>query len=588
VSGEEEAEKAAREIESLRTLLRAGELLDPSLPPGRRVLLALDLCLQVLPADAASLVTRDREQETAHYLPRGHAELRTFADNPSRLAHEVLETGQEEVRRDPDAPGALAAAELLGGPPALRVGVPLRRLRRVLGALEIVYRDDPGPRLDADFAVLRIVAEHLAIVLDNARLARDRERRARETAHLYDIATKISSHLDLDELLDAILHSISELIPADAAGIFLIDEETREIRHEVLHGYPEDRMAAARLQVGHGILGWVAETGEGVIVPDVARDERYVETRPQTRSEIAAPLRYGDHVIGVFNLESDRPNAYRPHDLDLLMTFSHHAAISLTNARLHAEAKEKRRLEEQLDVARDIQRSLLPRSSPRIPGHTLAGRAIPSSAVGGDYFDFLPLADGRWAIIVADVSGHGVPAGLIMAGFRAEVRAGLRRDDDPCAVLAEVNRVLCGELEPDRFVTAFLAVYSPDSGGLVFSNAGHEAGLLVRGDGRVERLTEGGMLLGVFPDADFRRAMVPVGKGDRLLLYTDGLSDAGDPWGGVLAESGILRLLRSIESGTPEPEAIPALLLERAEREAAVPPDEADDRTLVLLARHGG
>jgi sigma-B regulation protein RsbU (phosphoserine phosphatase) len=579
-------ELALRRVESLEALLRAGDLLDPSLEPSHRARLALTLCLSVLPADAACLVTRDGGRESAEYLLRGESALRTMSSNRSRLAHDVLETGREGIRRDPESAGALAAASLLGGPPAVRVGVPMRRLSRVLGALEVVYREDPGVRLDEDLAVLRTVANHLAIVLDNARLVRDRERRARETSHLYDIGTKISSHLDQETLLAAILDALVELVPADAAGIFLIDEETREIRKETLRGYDAARLADVRLKVGRGILGAVAESGRGEIVPDVSRDPRYVDARSGTRSEMAAPLRYGRRVIGVFDVESDRVDAYRPSDLDLLVSFANHAAISIVNARLHAEAKEKRHLEEQLEVARDIQRALLPRSAPLVPGHSLAGFNQPSSAVGGDYFDFLPLSGGRWAVIVADVSGHGVPAALIMAGFRAEVRAGLRREDDPCRVLAEVNRILCGELEPERFVTAFLGVYSPDSGTLVYSNAGHEPGLLVRRAGGVEHLSEGGLLLGVFPDADYRKAMVHLGRGDRLLLYTDGLSEAGDPWGGVLGETGMLRLLADLETQRIDAWDLPERLLDRAESEAPVPPDEADDRTLVVLSRN--
>ncbi|MGQ0720220.1 MAG: SpoIIE family protein phosphatase [Candidatus Eiseniibacteriota bacterium] len=579
-------ELALRRVASLEALLRAGDLLDPSLEPSHRARLALGLCLSVLPADAACLVTRDGGRESAEYLLRGESALRTMSSNRSRLAHDVLETGREGIRRDPESAGALAAASLLGGPPAVRVGVPLRRLSRMLGALEVVYREDPGVRLDEDLAVLRTVANHLSIVLDNARLVRDRERRARETSHLYDIGTKISAHLDQETLLAAILDALVELVPADAAGIFLIDEETREIRKETLRGYDAARLADVRLKVGRGILGAVAESGKGEIVPDVSRDPRYVDARSGTRSEMAAPLRYGKRVIGVFDVESDRVDAYRPSDLDLLVSFANHAAISIVNARLHAEAKEKRHLDEQLEVARDIQRALLPRSAPLVPGHSLAGSNQPSSAVGGDYFDFLPLSGGRWAVIVADVSGHGVPAALIMAGFRAEVRAGLRREDDPCRVLAEVNRILCGELEPERFVTAFLGVYSPDSGTLVYSNAGHEPGLLVRRAGGVEHLSEGGLLLGVFPDADYRKAMVHLGRGDRLLLYTDGLSEAGDPWGGVLGETGMLRLLQDLETQRIDAWELPERLLDRAESEAPVPPDEADDRTLVVLSRN--
>ncbi|MBZ0269646.1 SpoIIE family protein phosphatase, partial [bacterium] len=509
---------------------------------------------------------------------------RALGRSRSKLAHDTLRTGRAGVQRERDTPGAIEASELLGELPAVRIAAPLRRGDRAFGVLEVAYRKEAGDALEGEVRALRSVADHLAVALDAAQLVRAERRRANELAHLIDIGTKISAHITLEEVLEAILGAIDELVKADAIGIFLIEGTTGNIRLETVRGYEIGRVEDMTLRVERGILGWVAREGKGLIVPDVDRDPRYVRARAGTRSEMAAPLTYEGEVIGVFNLESDRPAAFDDHDLQLLETFANQAAISITHARLHQEALQKRRLEEQLGVARSIQESLLPRKAPEIPWHALAGRNVPSSAVGGDYFDFLPLAGDRWAIIVADVSGNGIPAALIMAGFRAEIRAELRHQDEPRAILAHVNAVLVEELDPDYFVTAFLGVYTPASGTLVYCSAGHEPGLLVRHDG-VEELSEGGLLLGVFADAEYRQAMVNLAPGDRLLLYTDGLSDAGDPWGDRLGTEGVLRMLGEADEDGVEAGALPATLLERAMHQAPVPLDEADDRTLVILAR---
>jgi sigma-B regulation protein RsbU (phosphoserine phosphatase) len=583
----DELARARKRIDELEALSRTGELLDASLDFPRLIQLALELSLRVLPADAALLVTRARTGDTAHYLTRRTDTLRVLEGNPSRLAREVFATGRPGARRDTGTPGALAAAEVLGKPPALRFAVPIARGERLLGVLEVAYLEEPKESTGEDLEILRSVADHLAVALHNAELVRALSRRARELSHLYDIGSKIASHLELDRLLAAIVDSFLELVPADAAGIFLIDHETREIRRETLRGYDPDRIDSVHLNVGRGILGWVASTGKGTTVPDVFQDERYVSARDTTRSEMAAPLIHDGRVIGVFNLESDRPSAYSDRDLELLQAFSNHAVVSIVKSELHEEAMAKRRLEEQLEIARDIQIALLPRVAPEIPGHTLHGRNLPSAGVGGDYFDFLELPKDRWAIIVADVSGNGIPAGLIMAGFRAQIRAALRHSDDPREVLSEVNLALCAELEPDHFVTAFLAVYTPATGGFLYSNAGHEPGLLVRRGGEVEALSKGGLVLGAFPEAVFEQDVAEIRPGDRLLLYTDGLSDAGDPWGGVLGKEGILRLLREVESEVPSLE-LADTILEKAEAEAAVPPEESDDRTLVVLSREEG
>ncbi len=583
-SSESQLEAARRQIDELGALAETGELLDPSLDLSRLTLRALELALRAVPADAALLVVDGGDGFTSNYLLRGETRLQELGECPSMLAREVLESGEEGVRRSVASPGARAMAEVLGGEPAVRIAVPLRRADRILGALEMAYRYEPEPEFLDHSPALGSVAANLSIALDNARLVREHARRARVLSLLFDVGTKISDHVELDDVLDAIVDSVRELIPADAVGIFLIDEKTNEIRDTTMRGY-DVSLAEASLKADSGILGWVAESAQGLIVPDVSKDPRYVEVRPSTRSELAAPLKYEDRVIGVFNLESDELSAYGPRDLELLTTFGNQAAISIVNARLHEEVTEKRLLEQQLEIARGIQESLLPRESPEVSGHFLAGTAIPSQAVGGDYFDFVPLSDGRWAIIIADVTGHGIPAGLVMAGFRAEIRAGLRHHDEPRRVFAEVNRALHRELAPDYFVTAFLGVYCPDSGKLVFSNAGHPAGLLIRREGGVEPLTEGGLLLGVFLDAEYRQSMIHLDRGDRLLLYTDGVSDGGDPWGGELGQEGVVRLLREVEAGCPRPSEVPARLLERAQARAAVPSEEADDRTLVVLSR---
>ncbi len=577
-------DRLTRRVEDLETLLRAGELLDASLDRERALHLALDLALRVVRADAAFLVARDDVDRGAHALVRGDATPRALDVLASRLAQEVLSTGHGGIRRDADTPGARAAAEVMGAVPAVRVAAPLTRGDRMLGALEVAYRDDPGPRLDEEEAALQSVADHLAIALDVGRLLRAQTRRARELGLLVEISRKISSHLELDEVLESIVGAIGELIPADAIGIFLVGEDGT-LSEETVRGYDEHRIDGARLAVDRGILGWVARTGQPIIVPDVREDGRYVAARDGTRSEMAAPLSYEGRVIGVVNLESDRENAYGGRDLRRLTSFADQAAISIMNARLHAEALEKRRLDDQLLVARDIQAALLPRRAPRIGGHVLEGRNEPSSAVGGDYFDFLPMPGDRWAIVVADVSGNGIPASLIMASFRAELRAELRRADDPPVVLERVNRVLCAELEPDYFVTAFLGIYTPADGTLVYASGGHEPALLLRRAGGVEPLTAGGLLLGVFPEAAYRGASARLEPGDRLLLYTDGLTDAEGEGQEPLGADGLVRLVRSLDAEGVTPPELPDALLDRLPDEAAPPTGEVDDRTLVVLAR---
>lgn len=189
---------------------------------------------------------------------------------------------------------------------------------------------------------------------------------------------------------------------------------------------------------------------------------------------------------------------------------------------------EKERLESELDLAREIQTRLLPREAPVVPRTELAGLSVPARQVGGDYFDFLPLSGNRIGLMVADVSGKGVPAALLMSSFRASLLSLDLDRDGPAATLARLNAFLYHSVEPGRFVTAFLAVLDPATGRLLYSNAGHNPPLLIKTDLDTHFLREGGLVLGLFGNSRYRQAEVRLDPADLLVLYTDGVTEAAD------------------------------------------------------------
>jgi sigma-B regulation protein RsbU (phosphoserine phosphatase) len=278
-------------------------------------------------------------------------------------------------------------------------------------------------------------------------------------------------------------------------------------------------------------VGWVAKTGEAVIVPDVSTDSRYVAARSATRSELAAPLKVEGRTIGVFNLENDLPDFFHENHLELLTAFASHAAVAIERARLTRELLDRRRLEKELAIARDIQLSFLPKHAPSVPGFELAGAARPHAEVGGDYFDFIPVSDSRLGLAIADVSGKGIPAGLLMAGFRMCLLAEIRNDFAIRAVMRKVNTLLHESMDRDKFVTAFYGVLDYKNRVLIFSNAGHNPPIVARSDGSIEPLLEGGVALGVLADAVYEERPIALHPGDVLLLYTDGVTEAESPSG---------------------------------------------------------
>jgi phosphoserine phosphatase RsbU/P len=309
-------------------------------------------------------------------------------------------------------------------------------------------------------------------------------------------------------------------------------------------GYPEGSEHAFDLQIGQGIVGWVAKSGEPVIVPDVQRDPRYVAARLSTRSEIAAPLLAEGRVIGVFNLESDHLDLYHEGHLELLRAFAAQAALAVERARTARDRVEARRLEKELAIARDIQRSFLPAQAPRIPGFDLAGTSISHDQVGGDYYDFIAVSETRLGLAVADVSGKGIPAALLMAGFRMSLLAEIRNEFAIRAVMRKVNRLLHESTDRGKFVTAFYGVLDWRNGVVIFSNAGHNPPLLLRADGSLDELSEGGVALGVLEDTHYEERPVAIAPGDVIVLYTDGVSEAENEHGEQFGVERLERIVR--------------------------------------------
>ena len=198
----------------------------------------------------------------------------------------------------------------------------------------------------------------------------------------------------------------------------------------------------------------------------------------------------------------------------------------------------------ELDEARRIQRKLLPNEMPVVEGCEIAASWQPATGVGGDCYDAIPFGRSRVGLSIADVVGKGIPAALLMSNLQAAVRAFATDAAQPAELCQQVNRILCGRIAEDRFISFFYCVVDWELGLLTFANAGHHAPILVRADGRVERLAAGGPVLGVFPDAVYRQHRIPIGPGDRLVLFTDGISEAQDAGDQEFGEDRLVDLAR--------------------------------------------
>ena len=355
---------------------------------------------------------------------------------------------------------------------------------------------------------------------------------------LLDITKTISRSLDLDEVLNLVMDTLDSLIPYDAAGIYLVKcsqplfetdgelDETCVFHTQAVRGYEIDDLQELHLKMGEGLIGHVAVTGKPYVSQDVRRDPRYINARPRTNSEMVAPIISNSEVIGVFDLESDELNAYSNDDLEVLMLLASQVAIIIEKVMLHDQLIEKQRLETQLEVARQVQLELLPARDPELEGFDISAYNFPTEEVSGDYYDWVRIYDDQIGIVIADVSGKGVPAALLMAFLRASLRAATHIGYAPHISMSKVNYLLWESIERNQFVTAFYGILDATNRTLSYSNAGHSPPLLMKADG-TERFEErGGVPLGMFRDSRYYEYFETIEPGEVFVLYTDGVTEA--------------------------------------------------------------
>lgn len=374
---------------------------------------------------------------------------------------------------------------------------------------------------------------------------------------LLDITKKISRSLDIEEVLNLVMDTLPSLLPYDAAGIYIIDRDRRgddqtrgenltTFSTEVVRGYDIEELLDLRLKTGEGILGFVAQSGKPVISPDVRSDARYFNAREKTRSEMVAPVIANDEVLGVFNLESDELNIYTDDDLQVLMLLASQVAIIAEKAMLHEELVKKKRLEAQLEVAREVQLSLFPANDPELPGFDISAYNFPTEEVSGDYYDFAKIYDDQLGVVIADVSGKGVPAALLMAFLRASLRAAIHVGYAPQVTLAKINNLVGESVESSQYITAFYGVLDATNHTLAYANAGHNPPLLMNSDGTAQFMERGELPLGMFRGARYYEYFQQIEPGQTLVLYTDGVTEAADEDG---AEYGRVRLEQIVREG---------------------------------------
>jgi sigma-B regulation protein RsbU (phosphoserine phosphatase) len=357
----------------------------------------------------------------------------------------------------------------------------------------------------------------------------DLRHRIEELSAVYNIAGLFAGSLDLKEILDKTARMVCEVMKVKACSIRLLDEASGSLSIKAVHNLSWEYLDKGPVSVDSNPIDQAAFRGELVRIADMPNDPRVLYPEQARREGIVSGLVcgmiYRGKSVGVIRVYTGEIHAFTPYEDSLLQAVASQAAAAIINARLLTETIAAERYARQIAYAGDVQRRMVPRTPPVCRQVEIGALYRPTYRVGGDFYDFIQLPKGNLGIGIADVSGKGVPASLLMASMRSAMRVYAYFTYDVDKIMSEVNRHMCRDTSAGEFITTFYGVLTPDGRRLTYCNAGHDPPMLLR-DGKLSYLETGGMVVGVDSTTTFERGMVDLLPGDILLLYTDGLVEA--------------------------------------------------------------
>lgn len=413
-------------------------------------------------------------------------------------------------------------------------------------------------------------------------------RRLTATSRLLDVVRRLALAVDLADTLQVIADEASQSLDCERASLFQFDRKSETL---FTRACTELEIPEIRKRVGEGIVGWAAMEGTTLVVPDPAAEPRWDASTDratgfQTRNLLAAPILapHTRRLLGVLQLVNKRDRPFEPFDRELVEAFCQHAAAAIERGQLIEEIRSQQELRASLEVARQVQRTFMPSVLPAIPGYEAATWWFPNEAIGGDYCDVVSFPDGRWGLVIADVSGHGLGPSLIMASVRAGLRTLLLEHSAPGVCLRQLGQALSGDLQDGRFITMFLGALDAAGNQLQFANAGHGPALHYRKrTGEFLPLEATGLPLGVLERPEYPQSgPLEIEPGDLVVLCTDGIVEAINEFN---QQFGLQRLCDLLRTLADEPLDALVQAIGREVSSHYVGESPPDDLTVLALRR---
>jgi len=463
------------------------------------------------------------------------------------------------------------------------LAVPLIVKNRLIGVIDLEARE-PGYFTEEHRRLLELIGSRMAVGIENAQLYTRTTKQARTLLLLNEIARELTSILNLDELLKRIAELLNRIIDYQMFSILLLDESGEKLAHRFSLRFQESIHLKHDIPLGRGIVGAAASEKAAVLVPDVSKDLRYVMANPETKSELAVPLIYKDKVIEVLDLEHTRRGFFTEDHKRTITTLAAQVAIAIENARLYEEiARQERRLERDLQLARELQFRLLPQAMPKLQNLEVAARFSPARTIGGDLYDFVQYSLGRLGIVVGDVSGKGAPAAIYAALVSGILRSHAPMEPAPAEMLSAVNFSLSERRIEAQYICMLYAVWDDERRVLQVSNSGLPRPIYVH-DGTMEIIEATGLPLGLFDTAEYDEFTFRAKPGDMFVFFSDGILDARNRAGDMFGRAGVEKVIA--ECPDQSPECVVNSLFAAVEEHAAGE-DTFDDQTVLAIRVKG-
>ncbi len=471
------------------------------------------------------------------------------------------------------------------------LALPLIAQDQLLGAM-LVGQKDGGviPRQRRE--LLAGLANQAALVIDAVRANVAQQEESWVTAALLQVAQAVSEQADLNDIAASVVRLTPLLVSVDACAIFVREGNDVNLRAAQAYGLSPEAQERFN-QDAFPMAAWrewfqridtrLEGQSNGAAIQVLHPAPEIIAERLGLGVCAALPLIAKGDPVGAMVIGVDAPERLPAgRALNILTGIAQQTALAIDNARLYRESLERQRLEQELSLAREIQTSFLPREAPSVPGWGLAADWQAARQVGGDFYDFVPLQDGRYGLVIADVADKGVPAALFMALSRTLMRAVAFTGRTPSEALRRVNQLILSDARSDLFITVFYVIWNPVTGELAYANAGHNPPMLIRASGALELLSGRGIALGVVENINLEARSIVMAPGDTLLLYTDGVIDALNDEDDAF---GMDRLRRTLDAARHLPARDIVKAIMSAVEQFSCCEGAFDDETIMVLKR---